>query len=378
MGQYIAAPHASKFLADLGATVVKVERPERGDPMRSWDAGTVHAADRAPADGQVSGEMPQFRAYNAGKQSVVLDLKQPAHYDDLMALVAQSDVFIENFRPGVTERLGVDEATLRGRNAELIYCSITGFGRSGPYAHRPSYDNIISAMSGLYSHLIDFDLRAQMVGPAFSDLITGLTACIGVLAALHARPEHGGQRVDTTMLGSLLHFLSGPIESMRAGAPLDRPDHRIIQGGGHVCVAADGLPFVIHASTSDHFWGRAMAALGLGHLAEDPRFSRREDRVRNYDALDVLVKDAATARTRAEWLRVLDRVNVPFAPVNTIEEAVGDPQAVHLAAHQGPFPHGALAFSVSGARPAGPAPALGQHDATHRRSDRTVTVQDRG
>ncbi|MGH3585499.1 MAG: CoA transferase, partial [Pseudonocardia sp.] len=172
IGQYISGPYAAKLLADMGAQVVKVESPA-GDPMRRWEGG-----DR--------GFSPQFAAYNRNKQGVTLDLKSAAGLDALLAMAADADVLIENFRPGVARRLGFGADVLAARNPRLVYCSITGFGPEGPYAPRPAYDTVISAVGGMYSQVVPAD-ALRPAGPAFSDLLAGMSAVQGVLAALLAR-----------------------------------------------------------------------------------------------------------------------------------------------------------------------------------------------
>src|ERR1700677_2709617 len=211
VGRYIAAPFAGRQLAAMGADVLKVEEPGTGDPMRHWEGGGRPYS-------------PQFVAYNLGKRSTELDLRTAEGTAALCDLAGTADVLIENFRPGVMDRLGLGRDALMAANPRLIYCSITGFGPSGPLARQPSYDTVISALSGMYSLLMPLADPAP-VGPAISDLLAGLYAVQGILAALHYRDtlhhrDRGGrelagagQAVDVTMLGAVLSFLGEAITS---------------------------------------------------------------------------------------------------------------------------------------------------------------------
>ncbi|MEV0583274.1 CoA transferase [Nonomuraea sp. NPDC050310] len=311
-GQYISAPYAGKLLADLGAEVVKVE-PPGGDPMRRW---------------QGSGSMsPQFAAYNRRKRLVTLDLKDPAGLAELLELVAGADVLIENFRPGVADRLGFGWALLKEREPQLVYCSITGFGPSGPYARRPAYDTIISAVGGLYGHLVDL-ADPRPIGPAFSDLLSGMSATQGILAALHARTASGrGQRVEVSMLGAVTDFLTEAIGTYLATGSVPAPGTRAARAQAFGVVGSDGLPFVVHLSVPEKFW---TALLGVLELAEEPRFASRELRHRHYAELEEALRAEFAKRPRDEWFERLAAADIPHGPLNTVADLVQDPQANHL------------------------------------------------
>lgn len=359
LSQYIAAPYAGRLLADMGADVVKVELPDGGDPMRRWESG------RRPYS-------PQFAAYNFGKRSVTLDLKSADGAAMLRALVSDADVLLENFRPGVMDRLGLGEPDLRAVNPRLVYCSLTGFGAQGPYAPRPSYDTVISAIGGLYSLLRPAE-QPSPVGPALSDLLSGMFAVQGVLAALHSRGTDGdGQRVDVTMLGSMVGFLTEAITATLETGAAPQPNTRQRRAQAYGAVAADGKAFVVHLSVPEKFWLALTDALETPEWRDDPRFRDRASRFEHYADLDDLIKGAATARSRADWFdRFLAR-DLPHAPLNTLADLATDPQVAAMGLltaipvdGENPWPATRPAVEFSdGPTPAprGPAPLLGEHN----------------
>lgn len=318
LGRYIAGPFAARLLADLGADVIKVEDPDGGDPFRGWQS-----AERPFS--------PQFAAYNRDKRSVTIDLGCDTGRGALIALARTADVLIENFRPGVADRLGIGYAALHAENPTLVYCAITGFGNAGPYVHRPSYDTIISAISGLYSQLIDTDDPVP-VGPAFSDLLAGMFASQTVLAALVERSRSGvGRRVDVSMLGAMVAgLLSEPSTTYLDTGQLTKRDTRQRRAQAFAVVAGDGLPFVVHLSVPEKFWLALTDVLERTDLRDVDEFRTREARVKNYVALARALKDAFRTRPRAEWFARLDAADVPYAPVYRIDEVFVDPQVEHL------------------------------------------------
>ncbi|MBB5078160.1 CaiB/BaiF CoA transferase family protein [Nonomuraea endophytica] len=316
-GQYISAPYAGKLLADLGAEVTKVE-PPGGDPMRRWQGGGGRPYS------------PQFAAYNRGKRSVTLDLKDPDGLAALLELVSGADVLIENFRPGVADRLGFGWPVMKVREPRLVYCSITGFGPSGPYAKRPAYDTIISAIGGMYGHLVPLD-DPRPAGPAFSDLLSGMSAVQGILAALHARSSSGaGRRVEVSMLGALTDFLTEPIATYLETGTVAGPSTRAARAQAYGCVSSEGLPFVIHLSVPEKFWLGLLNVLERPDLAEDPRFATRELRFRHYAELEETLRAETVKRPRDEWFERLTAADIPHGPLNTVADLVQDPQALHL------------------------------------------------
>ncbi len=315
LGQYISGPYAAKLLADLGADVIKVESTE-GDPMRRWEGRATMS--------------PQFAAYNRGKRGVVLDLKSVDGLAALLALVEDADIVLDNFRPGVAARLGFGPDVLHERNPRVITCSITGFGPTGPAAKRPAYDTVISATGGMYSQVVPAS-TIRPLGPAFSDLLSGMSAVQAVLAALHARDVTGeGEHVEVTMVGALLDFLTESASAFLETGQVSSPDSRPRRAQAYACVGSDGKAFVIHMSVPEKFWTGLLDVLERPDLADDERFSTREARVRNYDELDAVLKQIATTRPRAEWLDRLAAHDIPHGPLNTMGDLFDDPQIVSM------------------------------------------------
>lgn len=318
LGRYIAAPYAGMLLADLGAEVIKIEDPrDGGDPMRAWQ-------------GSDKPHSPQFAAYNRGKRSVALDLSDAADRDVLLALVDEADVLIENFRPGVMDRLGIGASVLRERNPGLVYVAITGFGDIGPMATRPAFDTVVSALSGLYSLVLDPD-DPRPVGPAFSDLLSGMFATVGVLSALEARQWTGaGQVVEASMLSSLLGLLVESSTSYLETGRVPEWNTRQRRAQAYAIVDRDGRPFVLHLSVPEKFWVGLTDVIGRPDLREDPRFATREARYANYHELDRELKAAMRSRTRDEWSALLAEHDVPHAAMLRIDEVLDDPQVVAM------------------------------------------------
>jgi|SRR5581483_8007743 len=315
--RFISGPLAGMLLGDLGAEVIKVEHPEGGDPFRGRPTARRPFA-------------PLFGAYNRNKQSITLDLSNPRARDAYVALAERADVVLENFRPGVADRMGLGWERLRERNPRLIYCSITGFGPSGPYVDRASYDTVASGLSGLLSQLFD-PKDPRPVGPAFSDGLTALYAVQGVLAALVGRATSGhGQRIDATMLGSVIGFQTDAVTSYLDEGHVAKPDTRVRLAQVYGCLAADDLPFAVHLSWPPKFWQGLCTAIGRPELVDDPRFKTRDLRVEHYYELDAILREAARQRPRAEWFALLEQLDVPFTPIYTIDEVFADPQVQHM------------------------------------------------
>jgi formyl-CoA transferase len=356
LGQFIAGPYAALLLGELGADVVKVEPPGQGDPFRIW------AGERLSTS---------FVTFNRGKRSVTLDLKAESDRAIFLRLVATADVLVENFRPGVTTRLGVDYDTLSQVNPRLVYCSISGFGTHGPYVERPSYDTVAQGLSGLSRQLMEPD-APRLRGPGFADSVTGQTAAFNTLGALVSRAVTGqGQLVQVSMLHALVHFLSGSVHQYvmdgREPDSLSRP--RSAQC--YAFVAGDGAPFLIHLSSPPKFWEGLCRAIGRADLLQDARFKTVRDRVAHYDELHRELQEAFASRDRRHWLEALVAADVPCAPINTIGEVLADPQVEHLRIVEvrddpvlGRLPYLAppADYSVTGTEPLGRAPRLGEHN----------------
>jgi formyl-CoA transferase len=224
------------------------------------------------------------------------------------------------------DRLGLGWSQLNDANPRLVYCSITGFGATGPYAQRPVYDSIASALSGFYSMIFDPD-RPIPVGPPMSDLNAGLFSAQSVLAALIARGRTGrGQLVEVSMLGAMLAFLTEPASTWLSLGDVYGPDSRPRRAQVYAFISADGLPFLVHLSTPDKFWRALVAVVERPELLEDERFSDRHRRFDNYYALDEILKTAMRGRTRAEWFNRLQAADIPFAPIYRMDEVFEDPQ----------------------------------------------------
>ena len=314
-GTFITGPCAAMMLADLGADVIKVEAPGTGDPYRSFRNGFYSA---------------HFQAYNRNKRSIALDLKSETDKAVFDGLIRGADVYIQNFRPGAAERMGADAPRLREMNGKLVCCAISGFGQSGPYAHRPSYDSVTQALSGFLGVAID-PASPRLLGPAMADAITGLYGAMGIMAALVERGTSGkGQLLEISMLEAMMHFAVEPFTGFFAlgdiPSALDRP--RLAQA--YVVTCADGRLIGIHMSSIEKFWTNLVLALEDSGLAEDHRFSSRQARIDNYSQLLESLNAIFGLKPRAVWLARMEGFDLPFAPVNSIAEAVEDPQAAHL------------------------------------------------
>jgi crotonobetainyl-CoA:carnitine CoA-transferase CaiB-like acyl-CoA transferase len=313
-GTFITGPCAGMMLADLGADVVKVESPS-GDPYRSYQGGQYS---------------PHFQAYNRNKRSVVLDMGASADRALFDVLVRDADVYIQNFRPGTAERLGAGAERLHGLNPKLVYCSISGFGASGPYVDRPSYDSVAQALSGFLSVVVDRD-RPRFLGPALADAITGVYAAYGVLGALFARTRSGrGSLVEVSMLEAMAHFVVEPFAAYfalgQAPTSSDRP--RLAQA--YILRTADGGLVAIHLSSLEKFWQGLTTAVGSERLAGDERFRTRQGRIDHYEELGRELDGLFSKHPAAYWAERLGRNDVPFAPINDIDDVVDDPQVQHL------------------------------------------------
>ncbi len=316
-GTFITGPCAGMLLADLGADVIKVETPGTGDPYRNFRGGLYSA---------------HFQAYNRNKRSIALDLKTHADRDVFTTLVRSADVYVQNFRPGTVARLGIDFAALAALNSRLVYCSISGFGQTGPYVDRPAYDTIAQALSGFLSVASDAS-RPRILGPALADAMTGIYAAMGILSALVAGSRTGaGLHLEISMLETMMHFATEPFYGYFAlgevPTSLDRP--RLAQAFLIRC--KDDKIIALHLSSLDKFWDALVAAIGAGHLASDPRFAVRQNRIDNYLELVDALSAHFAADERGAWLKRLSQFDVPFAPVLDVDEAVRNEQVSHLEA----------------------------------------------
>ena len=308
---YVTGPFASQLLADMGADVVKIEEPKRGDPFRGWGERNYAAT---------------FCSLNRNKRSLTLDLRSDSGREVARKLVSGADVLIQNFRPGVMERLGLGYETLKSSNPKLVYCSISGFGPSGPYRDMPGYDTIGQARSGLLSMLTDPG-KPQGMGISFSDHLTGMYACYGVLGALVNRSITGaGQQVETSLLRASISFVSENAARYFETGHVPRRKHRTTTAGVFAFEDEAGLPFVLHMSSPDKFWRGLFEVVGKPEWNDDPRFNNRKGRVANYDLLVDQLTPIFRAGRRDDWLRRLIEKDVPAAPIQTLDEVFEDPQ----------------------------------------------------
>jgi crotonobetainyl-CoA:carnitine CoA-transferase CaiB-like acyl-CoA transferase len=308
---YVTGPFASQLLADLGAEVIKVEEPQRGDPFRGWGERNYSST---------------FCSLNRNKKSVTVDFRTDEGRDVLLQLLTSADVFIQNFRPGVLDKRGLGYDDVKKLNVKIVYCSISGFGPRGPYRDMPGYDTIGQARSGLLSLLTDPG-KPQGMGISFSDHLTGMYACYGVLGALMNRTLSGeGQHVETSLLRASVSFVGENAARYFETGHVPRRKHRTTTAGVFAFEDQDGLAFVLHMSSPDKFWLGLFDVVGKPEWAQDPRFNNRKARVENYDTINEQLAPIFRAGKRDDWLRRLIAKDVPAAPINTLDEVFADPQ----------------------------------------------------
>lgn len=356
----VAGPMATQILADLGATVLKIEKPGSGDDTRRMgpfvtDAEGAHAS-------------ATYAAYNRGKRSLAIDIAQPAGAQLVQRLAGQCDIVIENFKVGTLARFGLDAATLTRSHPGLIYCSVTGFGQDGPYAPRPAYDFIIQGMSGLMSTCGDAAGPPMRTSIPLTDLATGLYTTVALLGALlHRRTTGEGQVIDMALLDAAVAFNGHLAQGYLMGAPVP---HRAgntnpIASPSEVFACADG-PLIVAAGNDAQFVALC-DVLGLSELARDPRFSTNAERIRRRDELRAALAPALAGFTRADLAARLDAANVPGGPIHDMAGVFNDAQVRHrgLAASAGasdaavPTVRSPLRFSRTPVQH-GPVPGLGE------------------
>jgi crotonobetainyl-CoA:carnitine CoA-transferase CaiB-like acyl-CoA transferase len=320
----ITGPFAGMLLADLGADVLKVEAPS-GDPFRRWQAESDDVR-------------PAFAAYNRGKRSIGVNLKDEAGQALFRQLVASADVVIENSRPGVMDKLGLGWETLREVNPRLVYCYVSGMGTTGPDRDRPTYDAVAQAVSGLWSQFSDL-ADPQPVGPPMADQITGLYAAMSILAALRQRDATGqGTRVEVSMLASCLGFQTAGVADFTIEGKVATTSSRARSSQSYAFVGSDGLPFAVHLSSPQKFWRGLCRVVGMPELADDPRYAVKSARIAHYAELRQLLGEVFATQPRDVWLVALADNDVPAAPILRIDEAVEHPQvrAIDVVDRDGP------------------------------------------
>lgn len=323
LARILAGPWSGQLLADLGADVVKVERPGSGDDTRSWGPPFVEV------EGDERLEAAYFHSCNRGKRSIAIDFESAEGQAVIRRLASRADILIENFKVGGLKKYGLDFESLQGINPRLIYCSITGFGQSGPYASRAGYDFMIQGLGGVMDITGPPDGEPQKVGIAIADIFTGVYATVGILAALHRRQltDLGGY-VDMALLDVQTSILANQAMNYLIS---QQPPRRM--GNAHpnivpyqVFPVADG--HVIIAVGNDRQFAKFVAVLGHPSIAADPRFLTNADRVSNRTTLVELLTELMAKFTRAGLLSALERVGVPAGPINSIEDVFADPQVL--------------------------------------------------
>ena len=370
LGRIMAAPWATQVLADLGADVIKIERPGSGDDTRSWGPPFL-----AGVDGTPTREAGYFLAVNRGKRSVAVDIATARGQAVVRALAETADVVVENFKVGALARFGLDAASLRTLKPSLIYCSVTGFGQDGPRADQAAYDFAIQAMSGLMSITGERDGKPgagpQKVGVPIVDLMTGMYGVVAILAALTRRNETGhGETIDLAMLDVAAAFLSNQaMNHLVSGRVPGRGGNRHpnIQPQD-VFRCADGH-FVLAVGNDGQF-AKLCTVLGRPEWAVDARFAANAERVRHGDELTALLVECFAAWSRADIVAALDAAGVPAAPINTIDQVFADDQLRHRAMLRHlPHPLGGtvpqvvspIRFADAPLRFERPPPLLGEH-----------------
>ncbi len=357
LGQVIAGNFGGVILTDLGAEVIKIE-PHTGDTARNPNIAPLH------------GESSIHLFMNRGKKSVVLDLKDERGLELFYSLVAGGDVVIDNFRPGVMERLGIDHATLKEHNPRIVTVSVTGFGEYGPARDKAAFDLVIQAFSGHVDITGPEDGDPARVGIPIADIAGGIYSCVSVLAALLGRELHGeGRHADVAMLDSLVSMLSyDALDHLNSGRKVTR------HGTAHAHIVpwqafqtSDG--YVVVAARDEKFWRNLCNAIGRPDLKDDPLTIDNAARVANREYLIPILAEVFRTRTKSEWLTILDEYDIPNAPVNDIGEVFEDPQVQARGMIQ-TYEHptlGAVRYPPSPVkysdweRPNEPAPMLGEH-----------------
>jgi crotonobetainyl-CoA:carnitine CoA-transferase CaiB-like acyl-CoA transferase len=315
LGSFITAPLAAMMLADLGAEVIKIERPDGGDPFRAFKGGLYS---------------PYFRGNNRSKRSVTLDFGKPAGRAILERMVPNADVILENFRPGFMNEIGLSYERLKTLNPKIVYCAITGFGPTGPYCSRPSYDTVGQALSGLLSMHVPAD-NPRITGLPYSDSVTGQYAAYGILGALLQRARTGkGVLVEVNMLAATMSFLEMFFIDSWASGEVPTPYRKSEVNTSFALPCSDGKLIAIHISSPEKFWRGLVAATESPQLGTDERFASRVGRIANYEALRHELNTIFQRHPRSYWLGRLEEHDVPFAPVWDLAEVPMDPQVMHL------------------------------------------------
>lgn len=312
MGTFITGPAAGMLLADLGANVIKVEQNGTGDPFRSFKGGLYS---------------PHFQTYNRNKRSITLDTRTAEDLAVFDELIKDADVFIQNFRPGVAKKIGVDPERLQAINPSLIYASISGFGTEGPDRDRPAFDTVAQAASGFLRLLVNPE-NPRVVGPAIADSLTGFYAAYGILAALHERNTSGkGRLVETSMFESMSHFNLDDFTHLLSEDEIMGPYSRPHVSQSYVFECADQKWLALHMSSPPKFWENLATAVDRPDMLALPMFESRNARIENYENVIGFLAPLFKEQTRDYWCEKLGALEVPHSPVRTSQEVVDCDQA---------------------------------------------------
>ena len=375
LSRVLAGPWCTQTLADLGADVIKIERPGSGDDTRSW--GPPFLKD---ASGNDTAESAYYLGANRNKRSVTCDIAQPDGQALVRDLVLHCDVFVENFKVGDMARYGLDFDSLRQLNPKLVYCSVTGFGQTGPYRERAGYDYAVQGMGGLMSvtgERDDIGGGPQKVGVAVADLFTGMYATVAILAALrHAERTGEGQHIDMALLDTQVamlanlganYLVSGKAPGRAGNAHQNIVPYQVFE----VAPASDGSKdHLILAVGNDSQFAKFCAVAGRPELASDPRYARNQDRVRHRAELVPLLEALMKTRTKTDWLAALEAAKVPCGAINSLAEVFADPQVQQRGmVHAWPHPlkddlklvASPMKLGATPVRTDLPPPLLGQH-----------------
>jgi crotonobetainyl-CoA:carnitine CoA-transferase CaiB-like acyl-CoA transferase len=334
LSRVLAGPWCTQTLADLGADVIKIERLGAGDDTRSW--GPPFLKD---ARGNDTSEAAYYLGTNRNKRSLTCDISKPDGQVLIRELVAHCDVFIENFKVGDMARYGLDYASLKAINPRLVYCSVTGFGQTGPYSDRAGYDYAVQGIGGLMSvtgERDDLGGGPQKVGVAVADLFTGMYACVGILAALrHAEKTGEGQYVDMALLDTQVamlanlganYLVSGKTPGRAGNAHQNIVPYQVFEVKPALKAEPDARDHLILAVGNDGQFAKFCDVAGHPELASDPRFSKNSERVKNRLVLVPLLENIMLTRTKAQWLQSLESAKVPCGAINNLSEVFEDPQ----------------------------------------------------
>ena len=358
LSRVLAGPYCTMLLGDLGAEIIKIEQTGIGDDSRAY----------GPFIGK---ESAYFMSLNRGKKSIDLNLKDEADRQIFLDLVKQSDVVIENYRPGTMEKLGFEYEDLKKINPKIIYAAISGFGHSGPYRTRPAYDMIVQAMGGIMSITGEPGQAPVRVGSSIGDITAGIFGAVGILAAIEARHKTGeGQKVDIGMLDCQVAVLENAIARYLLSGEVPTP-----LGSRHPSIAPfQAFPtkdyYVIMSAGNDALWAKLCNVLGTPELIEDPRFKTNNDRNINIDVLCEIINKISVTKTTAEWMEILEAGGLPVGPINTVDKVVHDPQVIardmiveveHPVAGKMKVAGNPIKLSATPGEVKNPAPVLGQH-----------------